>query len=300
MTDIYAIILSRLGTAALILVASLVIMGCTQGPAKRVNTPTGPLTATAKNRFVQEDPDALRRAALGFERGGQHSSALNLYLQLSAQYPNDRESALGIARCLIALGQKREGTLRLESLYTEAPEDRQVRQALLDAYMKSVQIEKAETMLAPLVANESATQLELLQFGVLNEVLGRPLIARQIWDEVRGSDTGNVVASRYIAISFALDKEYETAVALLQGLLDNPETDSVGRETLSYIYALSGQTDAAIAIASSVLSAEEVDQRRTLFKLLPTLSRREQATGILLNRVSADTIRRLTQPANPS
>ena len=287
--------------SAIFLTLSLALLSaCTDGPAKRVNTPTGPLTATAKNRLVKEDPASLKRAAAGFERSGQHSAALNLYLQLSAQYPDDRESALGIARCLINLGQRTEGIARLEALYSADTTDRRARAALIDAYMKDVQIDKARSLLQPVVEGGYASLVEKLQYGVLLEVEGQPEQARLIWDEVRATAPKDPRATRYMAISFALDKEYDTSVALLQSLLDDPETDDMGRETLSYIYALSGQMKAALAIARSALSPREVDARTPLLELLPSLSRKEQATGILLDRVSAATIRRLTQPVNPS
>lgn len=277
----------------LLLSCALFLSACASDPAGRTGRDSGPFSARAKNRLVEKDPAALRRTALGFENAGQCGAALSLYQQLLAVDPNDVASTRGLARCLAALGNSERGIAELEALYASSPTDAGIRSDLVGLYLKSMRLDDARALLSPLVEDGTPSILERLQYGIVLEILGAPEKARLIWDDVQQRAPGDLRAGRYLSMSFALDGSFDAAVALLQPLLDSPATAEKGRETLSYIYALSGQYQAALALARGVLTPQELDARRTMLKVLPRLSRADQASALFLNRISQDSMRAL-------
>lgn len=275
------------------------VSACSDRAEYRTNSAVGPLSANARNVLASENPDNIIKAALAFEEAGQFSSALSLYQQLYASDTLSSEALsitvrLGIARNYNNLGQKEKARQEFTDLYLTHPLDKNIETAYVGFLMYNGDISHAQKILSAAEQADTLTTTQKIQLGIVSEISGDQNKARLLWDSIYFMTPENSTVLEYLAISFALDKNYDASVDLLKSLLDNSETVVKARLTLANIYALSGQADAALAIAESVISYEEAQQKSGFYKILPKMSRREQASALLLGQIPAKVIRRLT------
>ncbi len=269
---------------AILFIAALA--GCSNAPERRSNQSAGFLEPTARNTLAVNQPDALVRTAEGFERGGDLRNARRLYDQVVAVHPGHVGAIRGQARVLIAAGTPAQGITLLEEVYSTHPNNPQLRRDLLNAYIQVGDLQKARDILA---AHDQAGTIalhEMVQLGALEEVLGNASRARDLWDRVQTLAPNSIEARVFLALSFALDSEFETGISLLQPALQRTETKRDATLMLANIYALSGQWETAVDITKTVLSGEEARNRRTLYQLLPSLRRAEQARALLLGQIT--------------
>ncbi|MEM8800322.1 MAG: SPOR domain-containing protein, partial [Pseudomonadota bacterium] len=91
--------------------------------------------------------------------------------------------------------------------------------------------------------------------------------------------------SRSLALSFGVTEDYATAVELLRPFSNDAERLTSARRALSYIYALSGQQDAAETVLASVSTEEELAVSRPFLNRLAELSNKDQAFAVFLDRL---------------
>jgi len=265
---------------------ALLLCACAEGSGKYAKTSAGFLEPAARNRLSAGNPDAVTQTADGFARGGNLTAAKNLYEQVLAHHPDHAGARRGLGVIALRSGDTIGGLSALEAVWRDNPDDITIRKTYVDSLVQAGKLDDARTVLR--LARQDGVILvsERVQLGALEEVLGDAARARREWDMVQDLAPDSAEGRLFLALSFALDKNYETAVALVQPALETPETRREATSMLGNIYALSGQWETAISIMQTVFSGEEAEARRALYQVLPTLRRSEQARALLLGQIT--------------
>lgn len=252
----------------------LVLAGCAGGPEVRVNTDVGPVSAAARNRLAQKDPDGLTALAAAFERSGQAKEARILYAQALAAHPGLVSAELGLARLDMDEGRRRQAVSRLDVLMEQRPALAAPRRLRALMAAKEGSFPQARGWLAPLfrqgVRDRESLQLQARIFaaeGGWEDAL--KLLAPLCHDP----DT-SPAACTDMALIEALQGQYRVALKTVQSNLDRRVPEGGLHRTLARIYALSGQVEEARRIARLGYSGETgTGSSQTLLFELATLGR---------------------------
>lgn len=281
--------------AFLVAGTALTLAGCASGPAKHSPDGVGPVSAEARNKLANANPEGLVRVGEGFERAGDYVGAIALYEQALAAAPDLLSARVAMARVLVPLGKVEAAISQLTLLLQDHPQSREVRAELVEALTAAGKYEAASLAFAPLV-NAAAGSDILDLAGRLAYVAGDKDGARKHFDASLRLNPTHGDTLNHLALSYAIEGEYEAAVAILRKAMDNPLVQLQAQRSLASIYAISGQKDAAQHIARGAMTAEEANRLATFFELLPRLNAQEQAEALMFDRIPKSAIERLRRP----
>ncbi len=260
-------------------------------PAKRATEAEGPVSVRARNSLASDNPEGLVAVAEGFEKAGNFQGANNLYGQAMAASPSLIPAQIGYARTLTKLGQLSRGREIIEGLLSRFPHDKDIVLAAADLLTQTGEFERARQLVKQLADQLGSGHGILDLLGRLDQVTGREDAARNSFNLALKQAPQNAETLKNLALSFALEGEYESAVALLQRAMDNPRTQMQAKRSLAFVYALSGQRKAARVIAMSAVPPEELATLEFLFDLLPRMSKEQQAIALMFDRIPVDLMR---------
>ncbi|MBV1901026.1 MAG: tetratricopeptide repeat protein [Kordiimonadaceae bacterium] len=278
----YKILTSRISIITLLMLG---VTSCGSGPDKRVSQGEGPFSARARNMLASENPEALLRVGLGFERSGNLQAALNIYGQAMAAAPDMVAAQVAFARVTAAQGNPDRSIAMLTALMAQHPENASVRIGLANVYIRAGQFKAAGLFLEPILEKQTASAEVLDLAGRLAQVNGEKDKAREYLTLAMGKAPEQPAYLEHLALSFALSEEYPAAVALLQKSMDKISGLVSGKKSLAMIYALSGQYSAALQLANSAMQQEKVTSLKFLYRNLPHYNTREQAMAVMFNQV---------------
>jgi Flp pilus assembly protein TadD len=270
----------------------ITVSACSSGPERRTNDNAGPFSAGTRNEIAQKDPEGLVRVGEGFERSGNYANALNLFEQALSVKPDLISAQIAKGRILSRSAKHTEGILILQDIVRNHPEQNDAILTLAQAHTFNQDYDKAYVVITPLAQSGDATVSHLNLAGSLAEVLDLNDVAKTYYDKALQIDPNNMETLIQVAISFALEGEYQTATALLQPILNTPRHKQTATTALANIYALSGQLEAANVIVKSLPYTEETKQSDKFFQLLDTMNKREQAITLLFNVVPKSILER--------
>ncbi len=262
------------------------------GPEKRVNHGEGPISARARNALASENPAGLVTVAEGFERAGNLEGAYNLFSQAAAADPTLLSANLGIARVLAKTGRLDQAQAILDGLATSHATSTELKLTQVDVAIMRADYAVADAQLADVITPDTKDLTQLMLGGQLAQVTGNTRRARILFDRALAIAPNHPGAIRNMALSFALEGEFETAVALLQKTMDMPASVTAGKRSLALVYALSGQRKAAMVIAGGATDQAEFERMRVAFDLLPRLNTQEQAALLLFDHLPRDILQR--------
>ena len=263
---------------SLALLAALALCACTPTPSPVAAPPSEQLTAL-------RDPATQLRLAQRLEAQGNPEAALEIYEQLLRAQPDLLPALEGSARLLTQAGLAPAALMRLETASKLAPQrsDLPLQQAAL---MNS--LEQPEAALAKLdVAEARGAQLADVEAerGLAFDLLGQTRRAQLAYARAMADAPQNQQLTQRLATSLALSQDYGAALALLQQQANDPAGAAAVRGTLATVYALSGQTEAAMEIAGAAMPAEAAQARQPFFKALAGLPARDRAVAAHLGRL---------------
>ncbi|MEX0298922.1 MAG: tetratricopeptide repeat protein [Kordiimonas sp.] len=280
-----------------ILGISFALVACGAGPEKRVNNDEGPFSARARNTLATENPEGLLRVGQGFEQSGNLQSALNIYGQAMAAAPELIEAQIAYARVTGLLGAHDRSIAMLSALLEKHPKNAAVRSALAQVNIRLGRFKLAMLVMKPLLDAESASADTLDLGGRLAQIGSAPGLARSYFGRALDLQPQNSGYLRNMALSFALEGEYQTSVAMLQKSMDKAAGLMPGRQSLALVYALSGQYSSALQLARGSMSLEEVNRRKFIYRNIATWTKQQQAMALLFDQYPTDL---LTPKANAS
>jgi Flp pilus assembly protein TadD len=285
------------GYRSFFLIASTALLaaGCSGGPAKHATEGVGPVSVEARNKLAAANPEGLVRVGEGFERAGDYAGAIALYEQALAAAPELLSARIALARVLVPLGKVDAAVAQLSNLLETHPQSSEVRAELVEALIADGAYARASEVFSPIVTPAAGPDILDLA-GRLAFVAGDRDTARQHFDASLRQNPNHGDTMNHLALSYAIEGEFEAAVAILRKAMDNPLVQLQAQRTLAGIYALSGQKDAALHIARGAMTTEEANNLRSFFELLPRLNAQEQAEALMFDRIPKSAIERLQRP----
>lgn len=263
----------------------IALSACSSGPAKRATEDESFISVRARNHLASENPAGLVRVGEGFEKSGNYQSALNLYGQAIAAAPELIDAQIAYARVLSKVGAFDKSVHMLATLLEENPHNVDVRRTMVDTYVREREYAAAHLFLTPLFANTQVTPSisDQIVMGRLSWIEGLRADSKEHFHKALEQDQNNTEVLLYIGYAFALEENYETAVAMIQRAMDNPTTGQQAQQALALVYALSGQLGAAMQITRHTTSAENATAKRLFFQTLPSFTDTEKSEALMFS-----------------
>lgn len=252
----------------------------TQGP---FSAPRGEL----RTDVAQLDDAAAVRMAQRFENAGDLSSALNMYQRALQKAPENTAALLGMARIYGVVGRRAESARYYKRILQLQPKNAQAATAVAEDLIFKDRPQEAVRFIKRFMTAAPSTAALFNLLAIAHDLEGDHGDAQLAYAEGLGMSPDDGAITSNLALSFAVREDYQTAIALLERVLDeadlgDKEGQSVARQNLALVYALSGQQEAALDIARTVLSTEEVEINRVFYARLPELSSRQKARAVFL------------------
>lgn len=271
--------------AAVCGLAAAVLAGCSSSAIKPAPLPPGPLTSRAADQIVSSDSEAILRMAASFEQAGDLNSALSLYRRAVIKLPNDPRPLVGLGNVLAQAGDSDRAMASYQRALALAPGDIDAQIGVARQLVRLKQTEQALLVIDGLLAQGVNDARLHNSHGVALDVSGKQAEAKDAYARGLELAPGDRSLMANLALSFAIDGEFRTAVNLLQDSLNDPATRARGREKLALIYALSGQVDAAETVASTALSEERISVNRPFYERLAGLTSAQRARAVFFGEL---------------
>lgn len=269
----------------------VMLLACAGGNAlpPPISAPKGELRTDVSKI---DDATALRMARR-FENAGDFSSALNMYLRALRTAPENTTALLGVARIYGQAGGQAEAARYYKRILQLEPTNSEAATAIAGALIFEGEARQAITFVNQfLISAPPGTSTLYNILGIAHDLEGAHGEAQLAYAKGLNMAPDDSAITSNLALSFAVIGDYQTSIALLERVLgDSAKSDeqgrSIARQNLALVYALSGQLDAALDIARTVLSEEEVKINRTFYARLPDLGSSEKARAVFLGTLPA-------------
>jgi Flp pilus assembly protein TadD len=246
--------------------------------------PSGP-----KDIIKSEEVQQYLRVAQRMSAKGDLRGAIGFYQQVLAAQPANSEALAGMADILVAAGNPLEATPYYQKLQSLNPGDLRYQLGLARAFNRAQRPTQAITVLDQAIAAGAQGGMALTEKGLALDLLGRFKEAQIAYGQALKLSPGNPETLQRMAFSFALIEEYRTALNLLNEIANMPGGKEQVRNALATVYAMSGQPDQAMKIATIGASKDEdVSSRLPYYTSLPRLDQLSKARAVHLGLMSAE------------
>lgn len=242
-----------------------------------------------------QSPQSLMRLAKGFQQTGDYLNAIKFYGEATAKNPNIIEAWLGIVGLLIEIENPIGARVAINDALKHYPNDVNLAIYLAQIDIASDLPTQALQTLAPHMNGRDSRILNLL--GVASEMMGSTSLARSYYSQALAQTSNMTRIINNYALSFSFYGDQQAAISMLQQNLNNANTRKEGYEILAIIYAIDGQMDAALTIATSALSKEEAQANYSFYETLPKLLPSMRARAVFTRSIPIDAIQYLNQTA---
>ncbi len=203
-------------------------------------------------RAANESPrHVTSRLALGqiYQRLGATDGAITYYRQVLELDPGNGEAELGLGQMLVSKNQSLEAIEYLEAAALKSPDNYRIYNSIGLAY-----------------------DLEGLHEQAQN-AYGRGL-SRQ---------PDHISLLNNLALSLSFESEYAPAIRLLSKAINLDYSQNTAQQNLIMVYAMSGEEEAARAMARTIMTPEEIELNMRRYRWLSSLSSKRRAQAVFLN-----------------
>lgn len=238
--------------------------------------------------FETQDPAALVRLAKGFKQSGDLVSALNLYGKASVSNPKLLEPWIGIIRLLQEINNPVGARIAIKDAQKYHPNDPEIAIIAAEIEIADDKATEAITILAPHMDRKDYRISNLL--GVASDMMGSPSVARKYYSTAFSYNPNAARLTDNLALSFSFYNDHKTAISILQKNLTNAQNRKASVETLAVIYAMDNQLDAALSLARSTLTDEEVADNFSFYQALGKLPPKMRARAVFTRNIPIDAL----------
>lgn len=237
-------------------------------------------------KIENQSPASLVRLAKGFQQSGDLVSALNFYGKASAANPNLIEPWLGIIGLLREFNNPIGARRAIKDARKYHPNDPDIALIAAEIEIADDKATQAITILAPHMARNDYRFSNLL--GVASEMMGSTSVARNYYASAKSINLDATRITDNLALSYSFYNDHKTAISILQKNLNDSQNRKLSYETLAIIYAIDDQLDAALNIARSALSDEEITNNYAFYQALPKLPPAMRARAVFTRTIPFD------------
>ena len=242
---------------------------------------------------VAAKAEQLVRIGKSTRKGGDLRSAATFFTRAAVLNPNAAEPLYELGVTLAALKEFRPAaeplkrSIRLDDQNVDAR--RIYGNVLIALDRPNDAIEQFEA--AKELKNEDASRI-FNGLGVALDMAGKHSEAQAAYRKAIRQNPDGLSAKNNLALSLAINGEYEEAVVLLQDIADSPISTARNRLNLALVYGLMGDLNRAARAASKDLPRDDVRSNLMRYQELSKMNAKARAEALLR--------RKATQPQTES
>lgn len=253
------------------------------------------LTRVDDTQVQQQDASLFLEAARGMSSNNDLVTRKQLYLQAAKAEPNSTAPNLGLAAISFAQGSDEEANQYLHSALAKDPSSSLIKTALISSYLKNNQLDKAQSAIKELIANDKNnpdgyTLQGLLHIRQSNTELATEFfekaltinphdananqnlaalaisandlsLAKSRYEQILEADSGNLRALKQLwLLEKKLGNELQSQVRLKQAATSDP-TDLTVNIALAEHYIVKTEYQSAIELLQSLANNRDNDYR---------------------------------------
>lgn len=243
----------RPGRVALVLALAMAAASC-EAPDLDKGLETGSLR------------QVLLRSAAGSVENHDYQSAAAAYRTLYARDPDDPEIALGFARNLRFIGALRQAIELLDRALDDDPDD-----GRLLAERGKIELARSRPVRALVFLDRAIEQAPddwrtHSAIGIARDLMGRYERAARSYRAALKLSPGNLVVLNNLALSQALGRDIDLAIATLSEVVAQPQASAQSRQNLALLHAWNGDLAEAETLARRDLANDTVDNNLDYFR----------------------------------
>ena len=247
------------------------------------------------------DAEGLVRMAQRMETSGDLTNAMNFYADALIRDGSLVDAHLGMARVMTALGDPAQALTYYGHAARLSPNDAGIARHYALALIGEDRADEAATVIDGYLAGNTGTGDLYNILGVARDLQSQHDTAQAAYREglalVTVPDRQHVNLLNNLALSLAISDKYSEAVLLLNPYIGDmrlgpdamTEHQSLYRQNLALVYAISGQTESAVDVAKSALSEQQAEFNRRFYETIPTLSGSERTRAVFLRELPDST-----------
>jgi Flp pilus assembly protein TadD len=213
---------------------------------------------------------------------GDEVTAIALYEQALAVDPDASDARARLGQMQQQVGASVSALDTYRQAVERAPNDPEALRRLGNALIAETYPERAMTYLQQALAIQDSSQVRN-SLGVALDLVGQHSLAREQYQAGIGNAPADLDLKNNLALSMALDGDYDGAVALAGEVTDDGAATSRHRQTYALVLGLAGREDEAQAVATLDLSPAQVAANLDYYQLLrsiePSAARALAITG---------------------
>ncbi len=179
-------------------------------------------------------------------------AAQRYFMQVVQLAPDSLEAVVNLVRSDIALGDYQQAITRLKNspLLKQALANNNisVHLLLIDAYIQAKQYQQARVSIEKLLARDDTNSFYYQQYGIVLGFLGKIDQARQAFNKALLIDENNINAIVHLARMDVVEKEYDSAIARIEKVLQKFPKNSGLTIELADIYQRAGNKVQALTL----------------------------------------------------
>jgi len=224
--------------------------------------------------------ESMMHVADASKLAGDFTAAANLYARASHISPDRPEPYRGLGEAFLGLGKPEEAIKAYQAGIAVAANDPELRLGLGKAYFAIGRADLAISALKEAQTLEPANPRILAMLGLASDAVGDHTAAQSYYRNALSIDPADGGIANNLALSLALTGDYAQATAILKPIADDQKSTSRQRQTLSLIYGLAGNRDAAHAYARRDLGDAAIENNLAYFASLRAMSPDERTKAL--------------------
>jgi len=203
-----------------------------------------------------ENVAAMRLLALALVAQGEYVESEQLYQQLATLQPDSVEDRTGLGATQLLLGNTEAGTKELEKALAMDPNNTQLRERLIGAYIASDKIDLAREAVSGYQAeseDDTRPQIFAARFALQT---GDRDQAREIFESVLAKEPGNINANGGLAIMALGERDIDAARERFGAILETHPNNLQTLMNLATLEEQAGNTNAMLTALNQAMAAD--------------------------------------------
>ncbi|GAB4146801.1 MAG: hypothetical protein Tsb0016_17420 [Sphingomonadales bacterium] len=260
--------------------------------------PAGQQMLVPDGNLANADSTQLIRLGDRLAAAGDVRGAAGIYERAAARDPSNPEILIKLGDLNWRAGGLRQAVAYYEQALALAPENPEALARRARSHLIQNQPREALALLDRAVAAGAGTAQVWASRGLAFDLLGQPVQAQVDYGKALDLEPGNAGVRINMALSFALAGEYASSLQLLRDLVNAGGVQDQARAALALVYALSGQTDVAVAL-SGEQGGDGAANQDVFYRVLPNLDLAEKAAAVYLRRLPPGALARAQATKTP-
>ncbi|MBT2189085.1 tetratricopeptide repeat protein [Sphingobium nicotianae] len=195
------------------------------------------------------DDETSIRLASAFRAAGDYRSAIQVYRRLLSQKASSPDLRLELGETLIDAGLIDDAIGVFLAVSAEFPDNGQAQLGLARANLMLNSPPEALKYVEKAAALDQSNQRILIVRGVILDRLGRHSEAQASYRAALSLEPRSVAARNDLALSLALSGQYKEAIDILTPIARSADATAGDRQNLAFVLGLSGDVKGALALS---------------------------------------------------